>query len=194
MGQVLLRKRPLEPETELAYNIASLPERPILTDQQIQELLGTPKTISEKTPANGYKEENNQRRCDLELETTADGGVRLSVFIRQNTKFIENFSIGLCYHTNLKSPGTVTLVRYNGAHGESSRHPDGHYAQSHIHHITEQEIASGSSQPQERHREITDRYSTFEQALRIFFDDFHVANYGDYFPELLQLGLLNGHQ
>lgn len=194
MGQALVWKRPLEQETELAYNIAKLPERPILTDQQIKELLGISKTISGKTPANGYKEENNQRRCDLELEATADGGVRLSVFIRQNTKFIENFSIGLCYHTNLKSPGTVTLVRYNGAHGESSRNPDGHYAQSHIHRITEQEIASGSSQPQERHREITGRYDTFEQALRVFFDDFHVANYGEYFPELLQLGLFNEHQ
>ncbi|MCY4082081.1 MAG: hypothetical protein OXF54_17695 [Caldilineaceae bacterium] len=113
----------------MAYNIASLPERPILTDQQIQELLGIPKTISEKTPAKGYKEENNQRRCDLELEAKSDDGVRFSVFIRQNSKFIENFSIGLCYQTNLKSPGTVTLVRYNGAHGESSRHLDGHYAQ-----------------------------------------------------------------
>lgn len=178
----------------MAYNIATLPEKPILTDQQIQDLLNIPKTISEKTPAKGYREENNHRRCDLELRTSSDEGARFSVFIRQNSKFIENFSIGLCYHTNFQSQGTLTLVRYNGAHGESSRHPDGHYDKSHIHRITEQEIASGSTQPQERQREITDRYSTLDQALRIFFDDLHVANYGDYFPELVQLGFFNGHQ
>ena len=184
----------MEQETKLTYNIATLPEKPILTDQQIQDLLDIPKTVTEKKPAKGYKEENNQRRCDLKLEATSDNGAIFSVFIRQNSKFIENFSIGLRYQTNIKAMGSITLVRYNGSHGESSHHPDGHYALPHIHRITEQELASGSTQPQERHREITDRYSTFDQALRTFFDDLCIENYGDYFPELLQLVLFNEHQ
>ena len=176
----------------MAYNIANLPERPILTDEQIQELLDIPKAITKKTPARErYKEENSQRRGDLDLEALSDISVKFSVFIRQNSKFIENFSIGLRYQTNIKALGTITLIRYNGPHGESSLHPDGHYALPHIHRITAQEIASGSVQPQEQHREFTTQYSTLEQALRIFFEDTSVANFADYFPELLQLGLFN---
>lgn len=109
-----------------------------------------------------------------------------TVFTRQNIVFIENFSIGLRYQTNDPKLGTVTLVRYNGPHGEYSRHPDGHHAVPHIHRITATEIASGSTQPQERDREITDRYSTFETALVVFFADIGAINYGEYFPELLQ--------
>lgn len=178
----------------MAYNIAMLPEQPILTDEQIQHLLDVPKKITKRTPAKGYNEENNHKRCDLELETTTDSEVRFSVFIRQNSKFIEDFSIGLLYRTNDRTMGTITLVRYNGAHGEFSRHPDGHYDQPHIHRITEQELASGSKRPQVKHREITDKYISFEQALRAFFVDVGVTDYVDYFPEVLQLRLLNGHQ
>ena len=52
--------------------------------------------------------------------------------------------------------------------------------------ITATEIASGNTQPQERDREITNRYSTFEAALVVFFGDIGTINYGVYFPELLQ--------
>lgn len=184
----------MEQETKLAYNIAKLPERPILTDQQIQDLLDIPKTIGEKTPGKGYKEENNQRRCDLKLETASDDGAIFTVFIRNHNIFIENFTMGLRYQTNSKAVKTITLVRYNGAHGESSRHPDGHYALPHIHRISEQELASGSSDPQERYREITDRYGSYEQALRIFFEDIGVTNYAEYFPEALQPRLIDEHR
>ncbi len=102
--------------------------------------------------------------------------------------------MGLRYQTNSKALKTITLVRYNGAHGESSRHPDGHYALPHIHRISEQELASGSGDPQERYREITDRYSTYEQALRIFFEDIGVTNYAEYFPEALQPRLSDEHR
>lgn len=178
----------------MTYNIAALPERPILTDKHILYLLNIPKTIAKKTPAReAYKEENNQKRCELELETSADDVQALSVFIRQHSKFIENFSIGLRYQTNISSLGTITLIRYNGAHGESSRHQDGHYAFPHIHRISEQELAVGNANPQESQREITDRYSTFEQALRIFFEDISVSNYAEFFPEALQPRLFDGH-
>ena len=117
----------------MAYNVDTLPEKPILSDQQIQDLLDLPKAITRKTPAReAYREENSQKRCDLELEALSDDDAKFLVFIRQSSKFIENFSIGLRYQTNIKSLGTITLIRYNGPHGESSRQPDGHYAKSHI--------------------------------------------------------------
>ena len=162
----------------------------MLTDQEIQDLIRSPKEIKEKIPIREYKEENGHRRCNLKLETIEDEEVKFfSVFIRQNSFFLENFSIGLRYQTNDRMLGSVTLVRYNGPHGETSRSQDGHYAKPHIHRITAQEIESGSIQPQESHRENTDRYNTLEEALSIFFSDVGVINYSDYFPELLQRSL-----
>ena len=90
--------------------------------------------------------------------------------------------------------GAITLVRYNGPHGESSRAPDGHYAKPHIHRITQQEITSGSTQPQERDRAITDQYATLEQALWVFFNHANVSNHNEYFREIAQMSLFDGHQ
>ena len=52
-----------------------------------------------------------------------DGSAMFRVFIRQNTNFIENFSIGLLYHTGDRMLRTIALVRYNGPHGETSPEP-----------------------------------------------------------------------
>lgn len=60
----------------------------MLTDQEIQDLIKSPKEIKEKIPVRGYKEENGHRRCNLKLESTEEDEVKLfSVFIRQNSFF-----------------------------------------------------------------------------------------------------------
>ena len=162
----------------------------MLTDAAIADLIGRPKRIVRKNPASGYRDDGQNRRCDLELVDIEDERSEYGVFIRQNTNFIENFTIGLS-HRSQSNPTTrtLTLVRYNGPHGEYSNSPDGHYDVPHIHRITESEITSGSYQPQERHRELTDRYSTYETALKVFWGDVGVrdeANIDRYFPGLLQ--------
>ena len=155
----------------------------MLTQQRIQELIELPKTIVSKQPRHGYREENGNRRCDLELRSYGNEDT-FDVFIRQNVRFIENFSVGLRYRADLPL-GTITLVRYS---------PDGHYAKPHIHRITEQELAKGSTQPQERDRTIAHQYATLEQALSVFFEDARVFNHEEYFPEILQMRLFDGHQ
>lgn len=167
----------------------------MLTDADIADLISRPKKIVRKTPATGYIEQNQNRRCDLELVDIADERCQYRVFIRQSTNFIENFTIGL-RHRPMADPmfGTLTLVRYNGPHGEYSINPDGHYAVPHIHRITESEIASGSFQPQESHRELTNRYSTYESALRVFWSDIGVTdddNINKHFPGLMQSRLFD---
>ena len=47
----------------------------------------------------GYQEAAGHRRCELEIESTPPHSDVFTVFIRQNSTFIENFSIGLRYHT-----------------------------------------------------------------------------------------------
>ena len=166
----------------------------MLTNDEIQGLITTPKKITDKSPARSYREEDGYRRGSLTLESVGSEIERFSVFIRQNIQFIENYSIGLRYQIKDKDLGSVTLIRYNGPHGESSRDEDGHFGKSHIHRITAEELQSGSIQPQESHREITDRYSTFENALVVFFQDAGVTNWKDYFPELSQGTLFDGHR
>ena len=165
----------------------------MLTEQNIRDLFQLPKVITTKTPARDYREENGQRRCDLTLVGASDANLEFSVFVRQHLRFTNNFSIGLRCAVNQGNLTTITLLRYNGAHGETSRSRDGHFAIPHIHFITEDEMAAGHTQPQETLRELTDRYHTFEDALRVFFMDTAVSNYTEYFPELQQGRLFNGH-
>ena len=162
-----------------------------MTDGQIRNLIACLKRITNKQPRRGYRADGLHQRCELDLQSTNGIGGIFKVFMRRSTVFIENFSIGLRYPSDNAPQGDITLVRYNGPHGETSRAPDGHYAQSHIHRITAAELAAGSIQPQEKAREITSRYSTFEQALQVFFGDAGVSNYADYFPELQQRRLFN---
>ena len=158
----------------------------MLTDADIYDLIRLPKTITEKSPSLGYREENGHKRCDLKLRGISDGDVIFEAFIRQSERFIENYSIGLRCYMNDGAASRITLVRYNGSHGETSRDVDGHYAKPHIHRITAEEIALGSIQPQERQREITDRYVTYEEALTVFFADTETSNAEDYFSDLAQ--------
>lgn len=164
----------------------------MLTDNQIQELIAIPKSITLKEPASGYEETKTQRRCKLNAVTVSDESEKFEVFIRRHIRYIENFTIGLRYQTGDASLGAITLVRYNGSHGEISRDPDGHFAVPHIHRITHAELVSGSREPQETQRELTVPYTTYEQALIVFFSDTGIENYHRHFPEAVQLKLLDG--
>ena len=76
----------------MAYTVDTLPEKPILTDQQIQDLLDLPKAIARKTPAREvYREENNQKRCDLELEALSDNSAKFFVFISTEQQIHRKF-------------------------------------------------------------------------------------------------------
>ena len=158
----------------------------MLTDQEIAGLIRMPKAITSRTPATGYSDSGGHSRCTLELDSVIDPPRRFTVFLRKHQRFIENFSIGLRYRTGDSALGLLTLVRYNGAHGEYSLSPDEHFARPHIHYVTAQELAEGFIQPQERRRETTDLFQTYEEALDTFLQDISVTNSATHFPELNQ--------
>lgn len=166
----------------------------MLTDIEIDALIKSPKKIIGKIPASGYKQEERRKSCDLTLESVDTEGEVFSVFIRQNSHFIENYSIGLRYKTKNIALKSITLIRYNGPHGEKSQHQDGHYNKPHIHRITANELVSGSNQPQESNRKTTEIYNTFEQAILVFFRDIGATNYLEYFLENIQQDMFNEHQ
>ncbi len=49
-----------------------------------------------------------------------------------------------------------------------------------------EKIPVGGYKEENGHRQPTDRYSTLEDALVVFFADVGVTNYSDYFSELIQ--------
>ena len=72
----------------------------MLNDSEIKELIIMPKKIVTKPPAKIY-EKRSSIRCNLDLQSLDPQGKFFSVFIRQSIKFIEDFSIGLCYKENV---------------------------------------------------------------------------------------------
>lgn len=181
----------------------------MLTDKEIQNLMKAQKKIHKKEPKTGYKNENGHKKCDLilslhqshlKLQTSSNRisftgqneSIKFIIFIRQSQAFIENFSIGLrCQIPSLKS--SVTLVRYNGPHGQIKRNKSDHHPEPHIHYITQEEIKSGAFNPKAKNIKITDKYTTFEEGLRAFLTDMKIVNWTEYFPELEQRRFFNGY-
>ena len=58
-----------------------------MTDEEIAQMIGVPKTIVSKTPMKGYREQNGHRRCDVELRSESVGERTFLVFVRQNLMF-----------------------------------------------------------------------------------------------------------
>ena len=73
----------------------------MLTDREIQNLITSPRRLKKGTLPEDTKKKSNYKRCDLKLETVSADDKSFSVFIRQNMKYIENFSIGLRYKTGI---------------------------------------------------------------------------------------------
>lgn len=83
----------------------------MLTDQEIQDLIASPKRITSRSPAKDYAENDGHRRGTLVLENLKGEEGLFEVFIRQNSQFIENYSIGLCYQTKIRHLNSITLAR-----------------------------------------------------------------------------------
>lgn len=86
----------------------------MLSDEIINRLITEEKIITEP-PKRDFKVENQHLRNEFHL-TSSDGQRQFSVFMRKHIEFIENFSIGLVYHSE---EGAINLFRCNGNHGES---------------------------------------------------------------------------
>ena len=159
----------------------------MLTQNEIDSLIACPKLVENSEPSKGMSIENRSRRKNLELKA-AQGKHLFRVFIRQSTELLEDFSIGLTYRSGDKETGNLTLIRFNGNHGEVDWSKDGHYSSFHIHRITEDLLEQGIREPKET--DITTRYSTLEEALAEFFNEISLENWLGYFPELRQLPLM----
>lgn len=151
------------------------------TEEDLARLIACPKQITARMPssAHGFKTENKHRHCAMDL-TSGEG--QFKVFINRHIIYPENFSFGLRYITEDKELGVITLIRYNGTHGEHAATPDEHYTRPHIHRILAADIAAGNTFPQEHGIEITDKYAGYADGAHAFFTDIGAENYMKFLP------------
>jgi len=148
-------------------------------DQEIQELICCPKTVHEP-PRKTMKEERGHLRNEM-IVRSADEKFKFRVFMRINQKFNENFSIGLDYFPD-DEPGSITLLRYNGPHGEHISFP--HHVLYHIH-KTNAECVNTGLKP-ERNIIAADNYASFQEALRQFLKDINLTDAAKHFPSVFE--------
>jgi hypothetical protein len=147
------------------------------TESLIDELIGCEKIIVDP-PAKSYREDRGNLKKNFSLCST-DTKYVFSVFIRQNKKFIENFSIGMDYNPR-DEKGKLCIIRCNGAHGESKVFP--HHSINHIHIATAKTINEGLK-PECNIERIND-YFSFEEAVQFFITriNISVADRNKFFP------------
>lgn len=157
----------------------------MLTDDLINKFITEEKIIIEP-PKKDFKEENQHLRNDFQL-TSSDGERKYSVFIRKHIQFMENFSIGLVFHSD---EGTsYNLFRCNGNHGEivfDILNPRPHFGY-HTHKITAELLDNNINDPKQS--ELTREYASYEQAMNYFCRYVNIIDAGKYFPGINQINI-----
>lgn len=156
---------------------------------EIDNLINCEKVIIQP-PKKHFAEEDGHRSKNMQLEST-DGEHRFHVFIRQNTTFIEDFSIGLRY-LPLDGSGSFNLLRCNGPHRRANDFNsidtntiEGHRFNYHIHFAREENMISGRKA--ESGGDNTEEYSTFDDALAYFIRKCNIIGAEEHFDFMRQL-------
>jgi len=156
----------------------------MFSDEIINRLITEEKIITEP-PKRDFKVESQHLRNEFHL-TSSDGERQFSVFMRKHIEFMENFSIGLIYHSE---EGTINLFRCNGNHGEvvvDILNPIPHFGY-HTHKITAELLENNINEPKKV--ESTKEYASFEQALAYFCKHTNIIDVDKYFPNINQLDI-----
>lgn len=155
-------------------------------DKFINELITCRKKII-ANPKPNNKSNGLHKETNLELQSE-DNQYRFTVFIREHTELLENFTVGLIFHP--EDGDSKIIVRYNGNHGRHTNQINKEIVDGfHIHKLTKEALDLGiKGENQAIH---TTNYASARDALFCFFKDLNIINFQDYFPELLQTTLLN---
>jgi hypothetical protein len=157
------------------------------SDVLIDELISCEKKILDCPKE--IKEDRGYLKKSFTMEST-DGKYHFSGFIRQNKRFLENFSIGLTYLPK-EERGAVILMRCNGLHGRTKMNP--HHTSCHIHKITASDWNEGIKM--ERNILPTTAYVTFYEAIQFFVREVNIVTTDaeKYFPDpSINFGLFEG--
>ena len=134
----------------------------MFTEDELQQLLTCPKKVI--NPPLKKHRVTDRGYCENSFTVKAEGtGIEYLVFIKQNSRFPENFSVGLLFNPP-DQKGLITLVRCNGKHGGTISTP--HHAHFHIHKATAEALNKGMLESGEI--EITDQYADLDNAIQCF--------------------------
>jgi hypothetical protein len=150
-----------------------------LENYTVDDLISCAKIIVDKDPKHNLRRDQQHLKADMEL-TSLEGNLRFSLFIRQHAEYRHNFSIGLVFKGRM---GEVKLIRFNGAHKRVMEEIDVPHYYCHIH--REKDVENNLNTLSES--EITDKYSSFEDALCYALEYLNVTNYKEYFSSIEQL-------
>lgn len=154
---------------------------PVLTEELLKHLLLCKKKIVAKPNPN---RKSNLQHKETEMSITSiDGLYNFSVRIREHSTFFEKFSIILLFIPS--NDVSQIILRYNGDHGEHTNRLVGDRIHCpHIHRYNFDYIEAGLDPM--KYAIPTNKYSSTDEALELFFKDLNVVNYLDYYPHLSQ--------
>ena len=153
-----------------------------MKNEEINELITCPKIII-NPPKKNFKIINGSEQNSMTLVCKDDKNLIFAVRLRKHIKFFENFSIMLdLYVPTLDKE--IKLIRFNGNHGGEHTNKvinnlsfDSGF---HIHKTTEEALNAGIRP--EHYAELTNKYTTFEEALIAFWKDVNLLDdIDDYF-------------
>ena len=156
-----------------------------LSQAEIDALISCGKDITDP-PRRETRLSRGHRRNEMLLRSR-EGGEEFQLFIRENERFPENFSVGLNY---LPAGGgkPFPLVRCNGAHGDFNRARSGNpHCQYHVHTVSAQLIAEGKDPL--GNASPTSAYASLIGAVRYLCQLAGVSGYELHFPEHVQAPL-----
>jgi hypothetical protein len=157
-----------------------------LTDENIKEFVRCAKTIVCTEPKE-MKSENGYFRQSLSLHSVKND-YQFKVFLRQNETFRENFSVGLIYcPVNFNQ---IHLFRCNGKHNTKSFANEHYHIEYHCHWQSEKGIVDGKLSKPDKII-ISDKYSTFKEAVAHFMQECNITNAEEYFGESLEQSLFD---
>lgn len=158
----------------------------LYTQEEINNLLICQKRII-TPPKQNFSANRGHQSNSMQLEST-DGLYKFHVFMRINSKFIENFSIGLRY-TPSDGSEHFNVLRCQGPHGgyKGTITADDSHFEYHIHLARAENIAEGKIA--EKDGEFTDAYSTYEDALVYFIRRCNIIGAEEHFNFMRQLDL-----
>lgn len=148
------------------------------TQSQLNDLISCEKTIA-KTPPRKFSRERGQCRLKFSVQSVEEQH-QFTGYIRYNTKFEENFSVGLAYHP-YDGSGDIHLVRCNGMHGEHRMWP--HHDSCHIHLASAHTICAGLKE--NNFIELTRAYSSYQEAVGFFLNYVNIVDSRKHFEWML---------
>lgn len=147
-----------------------------MTPQELDMLITCPKEIVKK-PRKSFQDSNGNRRNDFTAKSAE--GEFFRIFMRQNLRMLEDFSIGLIWECKEYPDEDIIICRFNGPHGGNQK-IETHFV-THIHKLN-LELATNDIF---RTNDVSETkcYSTFHEAIYSFCEHCHIKGAIKYFPE-----------